>query len=203
MTERTVVHWIDDLDGSEAQETVAFGLDRIGYELDLSQENAAALREELAVYIAHARRQARSTRRGGARSRGPTAGARRGPGTTRSPDQSAAIREWARRHGYTVADRGRIPREVTEAYSRDAGATTTTSTPTTAATAPAAAADSTGDPAPNADASAPVGLDGLTVEEREHIRGWAQQQGIEVKPRGRLSRDLIANYRATATRLGA
>jgi hypothetical protein len=91
---------------------------------------------------------------------------------------------------------------VTEAYNRDAGVTPTTSTPA-AATAPAAAAHSTGDRAPEADASAPVGLDGLTVEEREHIRGWAQQQGIEVKPRGRLSRDLIANYRATVTRLGA
>jgi len=31
-------------------------------------------------------------------------------------DQNQAIREWARMKGYKVSDRGRIPKEVTEAY---------------------------------------------------------------------------------------
>ena len=35
---------IDDLDGSEASETVAFAVDGSSYEIDLSKSNAAAMR---------------------------------------------------------------------------------------------------------------------------------------------------------------
>ena len=37
---------------------------------------------------------------------------RRGRG---APD-TAAVREWARAHGYTVSDRGRVPRHILEAF---------------------------------------------------------------------------------------
>jgi len=33
-------------------------------------------------------------------------------------EQSKAVRAWARQHGYTVSDRGRIPSNITEAYHR-------------------------------------------------------------------------------------
>ena len=42
---------IDDLDGSEAEGTVRFGLDGTEYELDLNAEHARALREALARYV--------------------------------------------------------------------------------------------------------------------------------------------------------
>ncbi|MFC0081615.1 Lsr2 family protein [Aciditerrimonas ferrireducens] len=53
----------DDIDGSEAEETVVFGLDGKTYEIDLSKKNAAALRKALAVYVEHARPTGRGSRR--------------------------------------------------------------------------------------------------------------------------------------------
>jgi hypothetical protein len=52
---RRVVRWRDDLDGSPASETVWFGVDGVGYEVDLSAGNAAALRGMLGRYLAVAR----------------------------------------------------------------------------------------------------------------------------------------------------
>ena len=46
----------------------------------------------------------------------------------------------------------------------------------------------------------PRGRDGLTASEREVIRAWAVEQGIEVKTRGQLKKDLVANYRAWQNR---
>jgi hypothetical protein len=101
----------DDLDGSEATETVSFGLDGTNYEIDLNDENATALREALATYVGHGRKVSGS-RRGGARrsSGGSTASA--------SNDGASAkeIREWARDNGHEVPERGRIPGEVREAF---------------------------------------------------------------------------------------
>ena len=45
------VSLIDDLDGSEADETVTYSLDGQEYEIDLSEENAAKFRETLEPYI--------------------------------------------------------------------------------------------------------------------------------------------------------
>jgi len=45
------VRFIDDLDGSEASGTIDFGLDGRTYEIDLSEENAAKLRDALAPFI--------------------------------------------------------------------------------------------------------------------------------------------------------
>jgi len=56
MAQRVQVQMVDDLDGSEASQTVPFSLDGVTYEIDLSEENASALRDELARYVASARR---------------------------------------------------------------------------------------------------------------------------------------------------
>src|SRR4051812_41204704 len=48
MAQRVEVVLIDDVDGGEAAETVAFALDGANYEIDLSEENAAKLRDGLA-----------------------------------------------------------------------------------------------------------------------------------------------------------
>lgn len=101
MARKTQVTLIDDVDGSAATTTIGFGLDGITYEIDLNDENAAKLREELAPWIEHGRRT-------GGR-------ARRGAGTVRS-SETRRIREWARENGREVSDRGRVPAEVREAY---------------------------------------------------------------------------------------
>ena len=58
----------DDVDGSPADETMRFAYNGTQYEIDLSSQNAQALRSTLGKYIEHARRasapprQARATR---------------------------------------------------------------------------------------------------------------------------------------------
>jgi hypothetical protein len=124
MAQRTVVQLLDDLDQSPADETVEFGLDGVTYEIDLSEEHAGALRDALGDYIEHARRTGGRRRASPGRSPGGRSATPRirgtGTGGRSSVDreQNQAIREWARKQGMTVSERGRIPRTVTEAYHR-------------------------------------------------------------------------------------
>jgi len=113
MAQQTTVRFIDDLDGSDASGTFDFSLEGRNYQIDLSDDNAAKLRDALAPFIDVARKAAgRSTGRG------------RAPRQTAVPDKPArskredttAIRDWAREHGHKVSDRGRIPKSVLEAY---------------------------------------------------------------------------------------
>jgi hypothetical protein len=117
MASKTVVTLIDDLDGtsSESIETVEFGLDGVTYEIDLNEDNASMLRDELAVFVSSARRT------GGRHKRGLAGAAPRQTGSGRSREQTQAIREWAKKNGYEVSDRGRIPATVIEAFEADAG----------------------------------------------------------------------------------
>ena len=106
------VRLIDDLDGESADETIEFGIDGKNYEIDLSKDNAGKLRDALAAYVAAARRS------GGRRTRSSaSAGPVRRPSIDR--EQNQAIREWARKRGMKVSDRGRIPAEVLEAYHKE------------------------------------------------------------------------------------
>jgi Lsr2 len=104
MAQRTQVLLIDDLDGSSADETVAFGLDGSAYEIDLSAKNANQLRKSLASYVAHGRKSALI--RGNARRRSGAA----------TIADTADVRSWARDNGYAVNDRGRLAAEVVDAY---------------------------------------------------------------------------------------
>ena len=101
MAKRTITMLVDDVDGSEAQETISFALDGLSYEIDVNEENAAKLRDDFAVWTAHA------TRVGGRR--------RSGASSSQGEDLDA-IRSWARANGFQVADRGRISAKVKEAY---------------------------------------------------------------------------------------
>ena len=115
MAQKVMVTLVDDLDGSEAGETVEFGLDGAFYEIDLSEGNAERLREALAEYVEHARRA------GGRKRAAARVGAGRPPRTASADrEQNQAIREWARKQGMNVSDRGRIPKEVTDAYNAQA-----------------------------------------------------------------------------------
>ena len=106
------IRLVDDLDGEVADETVEFGVDGKNYEIDLSTANAKKLRDALAEFVAAGRR-AGGRRRGG----GAPAAAPRRPSIDR--EQNQAIREWARKRGMKVSDRGRIPAEVLEAYHKE------------------------------------------------------------------------------------
>jgi hypothetical protein len=104
MAQKVHVVLVDDLDGGPADETVTFGLDGVGYEVDLSTANADRLREFLAPYVAGGRR---------------IAGGRRSSGKGRSSSgDSSAVRTWAKANGYAVSERGRIPAPVREAYDK-------------------------------------------------------------------------------------
>jgi hypothetical protein len=106
MAQKVQVTLVDDLDGSEAEETVRFSLDRVDYEIDLSTKNAARLRDALAQYVGSARRM------GGRRASG---GARRGRA---GGNGTAAIRDWAKSKGYKISDRGRVPANIVEEYNK-------------------------------------------------------------------------------------
>ena len=103
MAQKVQVLLVDDLDGSEATETVAFGLDGASYEIDLSSGNASKLRKELAGYVEHSRKASAPARRRRART---------GPGRERS----AQIRAWAKQHGKKISERGRIPADILAEY---------------------------------------------------------------------------------------
>jgi hypothetical protein len=108
------VRLVDDLDGEQADETVEFGIDGRNYEIDLSKENAGKLRDALADFVASARRAGGVA---GRRRSAVAAAPVRRPSIDR--EQNQAIREWARKRGMKVSDRGRIPAEVLEAYHQE------------------------------------------------------------------------------------
>ena len=108
MAQRVQVVLVDDIDGGNATETVSFALDGVAYEIDLSDKNAGKLRDALATWVGHARRA--GGRSGGrARARVRTAGA---------ASDLTAMREWGRKNGFKVSDRGRISAELQAAYKK-------------------------------------------------------------------------------------
>jgi hypothetical protein len=119
MAQKTIVQLIDDLDGSSSDsiETVTFGLDGVTYEIDLSDDNAGQLRDSLAQFIGSARRTGGRAKRGTV----TVAGSNGTNGSGRSREQTQAIREWAKKNGHDVSDRGRIPAAVIEAFESGAG----------------------------------------------------------------------------------
>ncbi|MFE9432760.1 Lsr2 family protein [Streptomyces sp. NPDC006640] len=108
MAQQIITKLLDDLDGSEASETIVFGLDGKTYEIDLNEKNAAKLRKALESYVDKGRKtgQARGGKRGGSTQ------------TTTSSGDTALIRAWAKKNGYEVNDRGRVPAEIKEAYAK-------------------------------------------------------------------------------------
>jgi Lsr2 len=116
MATMTTVTLVDDLDGSEASESVMFALDEASYEIDLNEKNASKLRDALAGYVANARRLDGSRRGPGRPKSAKAAKAPRGARTAPDREQTAAIREWARSNGYEVSERGRLSATVLQAF---------------------------------------------------------------------------------------
>lgn len=109
MAQKVQLLLVDDIDGGEASETVAFSLDGVSYEIDLTEDNASELRDTLAQWIGHARRVGGRVRRGGSR-------ARAGRVSGDQVHDTGSIRAWARDAGYEVSDRGRISATIIAAY---------------------------------------------------------------------------------------
>lgn len=111
MAQRVQIILEDDYDGSQADETVAFGLDGVEYEIDLSEKNAGDLRDALAPWLGHARKV------GGRRKAGRVSGD--GKSSAKGSESSTSdIRAWAQANGYEVSSRGRVSAEVREAYEK-------------------------------------------------------------------------------------
>jgi hypothetical protein len=111
MAERIVRQLIDDIDGAEIRdgggERVDFSYRGVDYQIDLSAANIAKLDKALKPYVDAAAK----VRAGGRVRRTKSNG-----GGKSSPEQLAAIRDWARKNGHDVADRGRIKAEIVEAF---------------------------------------------------------------------------------------
>ncbi len=112
---RTVqVHLTDDIDGGHADETIEFGLDGTTYEIDLSSANASALRTAFKAYVDAARKAGRGIRTPA--SRRPAV-----PLAKSDRSQNRAIRDWAKRKGLKLSERGRIPGHIVEQFEAEAG----------------------------------------------------------------------------------
>lgn len=111
MVQKVETRLVDDLDGSDAVETVRFALEGRQYEIDLSAGNASRLRDSMASFVASARRSGSASSRS-ARS----AAVSPARASSAGREHGAAVREWARANGLQVSDRGRIAAEVLKAY---------------------------------------------------------------------------------------
>src|SRR2546430_15511681 len=93
MARKIQVDLLDDIDGSQPDETLKLGLDGTHYEIDVNAKHAEKLRASLAKFITKSRRIGRGhvvvTGRG--RTGGAPARAHRAP--------HQAIRHWAERRG--------------------------------------------------------------------------------------------------------
>ena len=84
---------IDDIDGSEATESIAFSVAGQHFEIDLNDEHAAQFHAAIEPYI-EAARSSKQT----------------------AASEAPAIRAWAKENNIKVNARGRLNAEVVDAY---------------------------------------------------------------------------------------
>ena len=105
MAQKVSVRLVSDLSSHEADNTVRFGYEGYDYEIDLTEAEQETLGAFLSTYITAARRAGRSGVRGAGRAK---------PAAPR--EDNNAIREWAKKEGLTVSERGRIPAAIVAQY---------------------------------------------------------------------------------------
>lgn len=105
MARKEVTQYFDDLDGTHLHDedvnVVRFALDGTHYVVDLSSANAAKLRSALQPFIDVARKETPAVKRQAA---------------PRRNTRAKTIRKWAQDQGLDVADRGKIPTEIIDAF---------------------------------------------------------------------------------------
>ncbi|WP_026536947.1 histone-like nucleoid-structuring protein Lsr2 [Arthrobacter sp. 9MFCol3.1] len=101
MATKTYTRLLDDLDGSDADETIRFGIDGVTYAIDLNSGHASELRDFLSRFQEAARKERGSTKR-----------------QTKSTGgvDTKAVRLWAADNGIQVNTRGRLQADVVEKY---------------------------------------------------------------------------------------
>lgn len=192
MAKETVTRLIDDIDGTDAVSTIQFTWSAVAYEIDLSEKNRREFEQALAKYVAAAHRVSGSARRLPA-----------SKALTRKADSAPKLnleelRAWAKDNGHKVADRGRIPAAVVEAFHAAKSAITETIAPETApskapagkapAKAPARRAPAKKAPTKNAESAPKRNLD--------EVRAWAKGNGHKVADRGRIPAAVVEAFRA-------
>jgi hypothetical protein len=110
MGKKEVVTITDDIDGRSGAETVTFAYSGRSYEIDLGEKNKAKLEKALEPFIGAARKAG-----------GNQVGARKASGRSVSRPTSSgldlnAVRSWAAEQGIEVAKRGRLAKNVLEAF---------------------------------------------------------------------------------------
>ncbi|MEV7003673.1 IS200/IS605 family transposase [Streptomyces sp. NPDC093982] len=106
MAKKVVTLYTDDLTSnqSDAISTHVFSLNGVEYEIDLAPENYEKLNLALRPFIDKGRKTGRR-KKAGRSSKAPVVGA-----------SAEEVRAWARTNGYDINDRGRVPREIREAF---------------------------------------------------------------------------------------
>lgn len=103
MAQKLIVAFTDDLDGSDAAETISFSFERKNYEIDLNEGHAEEFRSAMQKYI----KAARSTDKSKAQ-----------PKTVKKTGaiSSKDIRAWAETQNIEMNPRGRLKQEVVDQY---------------------------------------------------------------------------------------
>ena len=104
----TIETKVSDLSGAtDKVQTCSFGLDGEHYEIDLTSDEYKELLTILTPYTAAGRRDTYTS----------TPRVRKsGGGAKRDPEQTRAMKDWLRANGYDVPARGRISKELEDAY---------------------------------------------------------------------------------------
>lgn len=110
MAEKVTVQIVDDLDGSEAAETIVFGWDGRQLVIDLNTKNADKFRKAVEPYVKASRPN--QAPQAAAKAAGRSRSARKAAGRADTSD----IRAWARENGISVPDRGRLRPDVVASY---------------------------------------------------------------------------------------
>ena len=105
MASRTIIELTDDIDGTQADQTVPLTHQASTYEIDLSRKNLDKLVKAMEPYTTNGRKS------GGRRS-----GTSRSSSKGSDKDQLKAMREWGAANGFKVSGRGRVSTELQNAY---------------------------------------------------------------------------------------
>jgi len=111
MAQKKQVVLTDDIDGSEATQTLTFAFQGVSYEIDLNDDHASALEESFHDWIGSARKVTGSR---GAKPRRSSVSA----GASGSGRDLNEVRTWLRSNGHKVAERGRVSQTLLEEYDK-------------------------------------------------------------------------------------
>ncbi|MBF6330884.1 histone-like nucleoid-structuring protein Lsr2 [Nocardia transvalensis] len=115
MANKTIIETYDDLTGDKinmdivSDPTITFMVDGVEYEIDLGAKNRDKFYALVEPYTKVARKV--GGRRGSRRTGKAAAGRSSIP-----REQLGAMREWAKKNGYKISERGRISQEVQDAF---------------------------------------------------------------------------------------